>query len=190
MLWAGFRDGLEVRRLADGETRLQGRFPYGVPTVLRDGRQKLLEVFERRAFGASVQDGSDIHFLVHHDFNKPLASRSAGSLELSDTDEALTFEVRISPAMAKVGYVQDFLGALASGLVGGISPGFSVPEGGERVTRQADGLLRTVMAANLVELSGVTRPAYPAAQVEARNWKPEGDTVPTVSAPYVWRRYR
>ncbi|WP_022695866.1 HK97 family phage prohead protease [Ponticaulis koreensis] len=173
MLWAGSKGGLEVRSLADGATCLGGRFPYAVPTVLRDGRQRLREMFERRAFGKSIAENSDVHFLVHHDFDRPLASRLAGSLEVTDTDDALTFEARLSQEMRGVGYVRDFLAALASGLVGGISPGFSVPEGGERVTRDSDGLLRTVMAANLVELSAVTRPAYPTAQVEARNWNPQ-----------------
>lgn len=188
MLWAGSKGGLEVRTLADGATCLRGRFPYSVPTVLRDGRQRLREMFERRAFGKSIAENSDVHFLVHHDFDRPLASRSAGSLQVSDDDDALTFEARLSEEMRSVGYVRDFLAALASGLVGGISPGFSVPEGGERVTREADGLLRTVTTANLVELSAVTRPAYPAAQVEARNWQPEISLCsPTMSHLSRWR---
>lgn len=177
MFWAGITDGLEVRRLPGGETRLDGRFPYRVPAVLRDGRQRLVETFERRAFGKSIAANADIHFLIHHDFDKPLASRSAGSLEVADNEDALTFEARLSEEMRGVGYVRDFLAALASGLVGGISPGFSVPEGGERVTRDEAGLLRTVLMADLVELSAVTRPAYPAAQIEARNWKPETSIV-------------
>ena len=36
---------------------LRARFPYAIPTVLSDGREKRREVFEARAFGASVADG-------------------------------------------------------------------------------------------------------------------------------------
>jgi len=142
----------------------------------------IAEVFEARAFGKSLAEGGEVHFLVHHDFDRPLASRSAGSLDVKDDDEALVFEARLSPGMGGVGYVRDFLGTLESGLVGGISPGFQIPEGGETVTRDADGLLRTVRAANLVEISAVTRPAYPASQIEARNWQPENPQMQVVGA--------
>ena len=173
MLWGGSTGGLELRTLADGATCLQGRFPYSVPTILSDGREKRREVFEARAFGASIADGGDVHLLVHHDMNKPLASRAAGSLTLEDTDDALTFEATLAPEMRSVGYVQDFLGTLAAGLVGGISPGFRVPQGGDRVKRSGTGIMRVVRSADLIEISAVTKPAYPAAQIEARSWEPE-----------------
>lgn len=173
MLWGGSTGGLEIRTSADGATVLRGRFPYAVPTILSDGREKRREVFEARAFGASVSDGGDVHLLVHHDMNKPLASRGAGSLSLMDTDTALTFEATIAPEMRSVGYVQDFLGTLAAGLVGGISPGFRVPQGGDKVKRSGSGIMRVVCSADLIEISAVTKPAYPAAQIEARNWTPD-----------------
>ncbi|QDY69809.1 HK97 family phage prohead protease [Qingshengfaniella alkalisoli] len=173
MLWGGSQGGLEIRTTAGGETRLTGRFPYRSPTELRQGRR---EVFESRAFGSRVSSGEDVHLLVGHDYEKPLASRSAGSLTLSDDDEALSFEARISPEMRAVGFVRDFLGTLAAGLVGGISPGFVVPQGGDEVRHEGGGVLRTVRQANLFEISVVTKPAYPQAQVEARNWTPEPDS--------------
>ncbi len=173
MLWGGSTGGLELRTLADGATCLRGRFPYSVSTVLSDGPEKRREVFEARAFGASVADGGDVHLLVHHDMNKPLASRGAGSLTLEDTDDALTFEATLAPEMRSVGYVKDFLGTLAAGLVGGISPGFRVPQGGDRVKRSGTGIMRVVRFADLIEISAVTKPAYPAAQIEARSWEPE-----------------
>jgi len=173
MLWGGSKGGLEVRTSADGSTVLRGRFPYAIPTILSGGREKRQEVFEARAFGASVVGGSDVHLLVHHDMTKPLASRAAGSLTLEDTDDALTFEATIAPELRHVGYVQDLLGNLAAGLVGGISPGFRVPQGGDYVKRSSDGVMRVVRSADLIEISAVTKPAYPAAQIEARNWTPD-----------------
>lgn len=173
MLWGGHIGGLEVRTLEGGETRLSGRFPYSNAALLSDGREKRREVFEARAFGASVASGRDIHLLVHHDFDRPLASRSAGSLEIEDTDAALTFEATIAPELRSVGYVTDFLGTLAAGLVKGISPGFRVPKGGDHVKQSRSGIMRVVRTADLVEISAVTVPAYPQAQIEARNWKPD-----------------
>lgn len=172
MLWGGSKGGLEVRTSADGHTVLRGRFPYAVPTVLQGGRDRRREVFEARAFGASLADNSDVHFLVHHDFDRPLARRAAGSLSFDDSDDALTFEATLAPEMRSVGYVKDFLGALGAGLVGGISPGFRVPQGGDYVKRDGSGVIRVVRSASLVEISAVTKPAYPAAQIEARNWSP------------------
>lgn len=176
MLWGGHNGGLEVRTLAGGETRLSGSFPYAAATVLSDGREQRREVFEARAFGASVADGGDVHLLIHHDFDRPLASRAAGSLTIEDSDEALTFEATLAAEMRSVGYVRDFLGTLAAGLVGGISPGFRVRQGGDRVTRDSVGLMRSVRSADLFEISAVTKPAYPNAQIEARRWTPESAT--------------
>ncbi|MEY8827548.1 HK97 family phage prohead protease, partial [Sedimentitalea sp. XS_ASV28] len=45
-----------------------------------------------------------------------------------------------------------------------------VPQGGERIERRGASMLRTINKADLFELSAVTRPAYPAAQIEARAW--------------------
>ena len=51
-------------------------------------------------------------------------------------------------------------------------------------------VLRTITAADLFEVSAVTRPAYPEAQIEARNWSPVR-TLPTgraLGADFRWRR--
>jgi len=55
-------------------------------------------------------------------------------------------------------------------LIRGLSPGFRVSPGGERIERRGNGVLRRIERAELYELSAVTRAAYPAAQIEARAW--------------------
>lgn len=151
-----------------------------------------------RAFAYRVErPEEDIHFLVGHSFDKPLASRGAGTLDLSDGDDALTFTATITPEMQEVSYVRDLLNSMAAGLTVGISPGFRIPPEravpkAEEVTEEdpAEGmaLIRTVFAALLYELSVVTRPAYPEAQVEARSWATTsgGVTIPKGGA-YRWR---
>jgi HK97 family phage prohead protease len=172
MLWGAHTGSLELRT-EGGETRLRATFPYGRAAVLSDGgrtgRQRQ-EVIAARAFADRIDAGEDIHFLAGHDFNKPLASRAAGTLTLTETDDALTVDATISADMAGVSYVRDFLSAHAAGLVRGLSPGFRIRPGGETVEERDGAILRTVRAADLVEVSAVTRPAYPAAQIEARNW--------------------
>jgi len=185
----GFADGgLELRKRASGALALQGRFPYGKRAVLSDGgrtgRPKK-EVIAPRAFAYRVdRPEEDIHFLVGHSFDKPLASRGAGKLDLVDGDDALTFTATITEEMQQVSYVKDMLASVAAGLTLGLSPGFRLPpkravpepetiedEGHDPENGAHNAIIRTVLAALLYEISVVTRPAYPEAQVEQRNWK-------------------
>lgn len=184
----GFADGaLELRRQETGTVNLRGRFPYGKRAVLSDGgrtgRPKK-EVIASRAFGHRIdRESEDIHFLVGHSFDKPLASRSAGTLDIRDGDDAVVFVATITLEMQEVSYVRDILASIAAGLTLGLSPGFrlpperAVPEP-ERIEDEdpAEGtaIIRTVLAALLYEISIVTRPAYPEAQIEARNWNSQG----------------
>ena len=71
--------------------------------------------------------------------------------------------------------VGDFLAAHASGLIRGLSPGFRVADGGERIERRGTELVRTITQADLFEVSAVTVPAYPQAQIEARAWETHQD---------------
>ncbi len=181
--------GLEIRKRASGALALRGRFPYNKPAILSDGGRTgrpRKEVIAPRAFAYRVErPNKNIHLLVGHDYGKPLASRGAGTLELHDSDEALTFSAEITPEMQEVGYVRDFLAAHSAGLIVGLSPGFRIPpkravekaetvedEGHDPANGAHNAIIRTVHEALLYELSAVTRPAYPEAQVEARNWEP------------------
>lgn len=166
MLWGVASGALELRQ-ENGGVRVSGRFPYATETELARGR---FERIEARAFAERIEAGADVHFLSGHDYEKPLASRAAGTLEIQDTPEALEFEARLSDGTS---WARDFLEAHKAGLVRGLSPGFRVPAGGERIERRGDSLLRRIERADLFEISAVTRPAYPAAQIEARCWQAE-----------------
>lgn len=166
MLWGAASGALELRATDNGRFRISGAFPYGVETELAPGRA---EVIEARAFASRIEAGEDIHFLAGHDYAKPLASRHAGSLLIYDDGEAnaLQIAVEIDPATS---WAADFLAAHKAGLIRGLSPGFRVPAGGERIERRGNWVLRRIERAELFEISAVTRPAYPAAQIEARAW--------------------
>lgn len=179
MLWGGNLGALELRD-EGGATRLRATFPYGAETELAPGRR---EVIAPRAFAGRIEAGSEIHLLSGHDFNKPLASTAAGTLTLRDTATALELDATIDGATT---WARDFLAAHAAGLIRGLSPGFRVAPAGERIERRGQDLLRTVTSAELFELSAVTRPAYPAAQIEARAWE-AADDIP--SCPEDWQRF-
>jgi Escherichia/Staphylococcus phage prohead protease len=205
MLWGGHEGGLEIRKRASGAVALRGRFPYGKTAVLSDGgrtgRPKK-EIIAPNAFGFRVNDPkAEIHFLAGHSFDRPLASRGAGTLSLTDTAEALTFEATISPEMQDVSYVRDFLAGFSAGLVMGISPGFRLPpkravanpetitsEGSDPANGMHNAVIRTITSALLFEISAVTRPAYSEAQIEARNWHVPATAVQGTYGMARWRR--
>lgn len=210
MLWGGHDSaGLELRKRASGAMALHGRFPYGKRAVLSDGGRTgrpRKEVIAPRAFGYRVEKQTeDIHLLVGHSFDRPLASRGAGTLELTDSDDALSFIATISPEMQEVSYVRDVLTAMTAGLIIGISPGFRLPpkravpeperiedEGMDPENGAHNAIIRTVLAALLYELSIVTRPAYDETQIEARSWTPTdtGLIRPASGKAMVARRWR
>jgi uncharacterized protein len=163
MLWGAASGALELRA-EDGGVRVVGRFPYAVEAELARGR---FERFEARAFAERIEAGEDVHFLAGHSYDRPLASRAAGSLEIRDTGEAVEIEARLSDGTS---WARDFLEAHRAGLIRGLSPGFRVAPGGERIERRGDGVVRRIERAELHEISAVTRPAYPQAQIEARAW--------------------
>ena len=183
MLWGGLNGSLELRA-EGGTTRLRATFPYGAEAEIAPGR------FERiapRAFAARIASGEDIHLLAGHSYDRPLASRSAGNLTLTDGDDALTVEAEIDGGTS---WAADFIAAHRAGLIRGLSPGFRVPRGGERIEQRAQGVLRTITAADLFEVSTVTRPAYTQAQVEARSWQTHQDRQPVRAPVYALNRWR
>lgn len=183
MLWGASLGGLELRS-EGGATRLRATFPYGAETELAPGRR---EVIAPRAFADRISAGADIHLLAGHDYEKPLASRAAGNLTLTDSDAALVIEAEIDGSTS---WARDFLAAHGSGLIRGLSPGFRVDQGGERIERRGAGILRTITRAALFEISAVTRPAYGQAQIEARAWETHQDRQPHRGAVHHLNRWR
>ena len=136
------------------------------------------EEFAPKAFSYAVDDPDrDIHVLIGHSFDRPLASRKAGTLILKDSDAALDFEAILTPDIQRASWAQDFMAAFAAGLVGGVRPGFRVAppeavkkpeETTEENPAEGNALVRTIFAAVLFELSMVTRPAYRDTQADLR----------------------
>lgn len=200
MLFGAFEGGgLEVRRRSGGGVRLSGRFPYNSRAVLSDGGRTgrpRKEEFASGAFRHSVETEQEVHLLVGHSFDRPLASRGASTLKLTDDDDALTFTADIASEMEEVSHVRDALALLAAGQIAGISPGFRIPPqrtvpNAETVEEEnpAEGnaLIRTINEAILFELSLVTRPAYSETEVEKRNWQPGKVIRPVLHHSARWR---
>lgn len=183
--------GLEVRQEEDGSATLSGRFPYNSTATVSDGGRRgrpRKERFKPRAFQHRVEDpDAEIHLLAGHDFNRPMASKLSESLELEDSDDALTFQAKIKPEVAQTQHVRDTLALISAGLAVGISPGFRIPperavEDAEEIVEEEDAPeegkhraeIREIKAALLYELSVVTRPSYEESEVkvESRSKQP------------------
>ena len=170
---------LEYRQGPGGRGVISGSFPYGQQaTIGRSGRVRK-ERFESKAFDFAVnqEPEREINFLFGHSMSRPLASRRAGTLVLEDRADALAFEATMPIEDEQPSWVRDFLLARRAGLVGGVSPGFTVPP--RSVVPNAEDLIpepgnpgvliRVVRHAVLHELSAVTRPAYDGTELTERD---------------------
>lgn len=184
-------EGLEVRQRGGGRS-IRGLFRYGSRATISDRGRTRKEQFESRAFRYAIEDPErEINLLRGHNFDQTLASRRAGSLHLEDTDEALEFFADIPGDELQTTAWRDILRELELGLVGGISPGFRVPPrdvvpGAERLEPEPGNpgvMIRVIRAAVLHELSLVTRPAYPATEVDVRSMH---DVADVHRRPRVW----
>ena len=174
MIWEA--DSLEVRQL-DKRPVIAGRFPYNTLAVLSDRGAVRKETIMPGAFSFTLGDASrDVNLLLGHSFDRPLASRSSGTLELKDTERFLEFVATIPEGADRASHVVDALALIGSGLARGISPGFRVPPsdvvpGAEKLVPEPGNTgvkIRHLWALLLFELSIVTRPAYQDSEAELR----------------------
>jgi len=117
----------------------------------------------------------EVHVLYGHQYNFPIASRKAGTLELKSDKNALRFTAKLPPVEARPSWVKDAVAA-AAGLIGGIPPGFKipprevVPDAEELIDEEgSDGVkIRVIRAATLFELSLVSWLAYGGTELDMR----------------------
>ena len=114
------RDALEYRR------RLTGRFDYNTPTVTADRGRQRKESVVPGAFAHGLADETrEILLTLGERADRPIASRSAGTLIINDTPVALEFEVADVPDTS---YAQDFLRLLSAGsLAYGVRALYRIP---------------------------------------------------------------
>lgn len=140
-------------------------------TVIQYGKVADLRYFKERfqagAFKRSLADKKlNIRALLEHDSQKLLGSTGNGSLQLRDSAQGLTFDLQV----AKTTYGDDALELVRSGEIRGMSFGFRVIESGERFEKDGETVLRTVVEAELREITVTSVPVYgEASSVQARS---------------------
>jgi HK97 family phage prohead protease len=138
---------------ADATTIHGLAIPFG---VLSDDLGGFRELFEPEAVDRTLAEQIDVRALVDHDPAKIIGRVKAGTLVLGKRADGL--HVTIRPPDTTTG--RDIRALVERGDVSGMSIGFHVLPGGERVERRDGGLVRVVTDARIVEASIVTWPAY------------------------------
>jgi len=120
------------------------------------------ERIAKGAFSRSLTgDGNDVLALWSHDWSKPIARRSAGTLHLEEDGYGLA--VTIQPD--DTSWSRDAIESVRSGAVKGMSFAFDVKSDSWDRTAK----LRTLQDVDLYEVSLVTLPAYPATEAALRS---------------------
>jgi HK97 family phage prohead protease len=152
---------LEIRENDGGGATIAGvAVPYGKPSEEMWGFR---EIIAPGAFAASLSGGLDIRCLWSHDTGKPLGRTSNNTLRLRDAPEGLSFECDLGATS----WSADAREAIKRGDVAGMSFGFIVRK--DDWAFAEDATVRTVIEAELFEVSPVAFPAYPDSSVEARS---------------------
>lgn len=152
---------MQIEKRFSAELRAKGRrlegyaATYNTEARIADFR----EIIRPGAFRASL--AGDVLALADHDPAKVLARTKSGTLRLAEDSRGLHFELDVPETTAG----HDLLTLAERGDIGGMSFGFSVPDGGQRW----QGDLRELVQVNLHEISVVSSwPAYEGTTVTAR----------------------
>lgn len=146
------------------EIRAEGRKLSGYAATF--GTETRIADFHERiapgAFSASLRSSPDILALVDHDSSRVLARTKSGTLRLSEDERGLKFEIDVPDTSAG----RDVLALATRGDLGGMSFGFTVPDGGDSWI----GDKRELRSVVLHEISVVQSfPAYGGTTVQARS---------------------
>jgi|GEM_PF-2239121 len=147
-------DGAAVRQVS-GYAAL-----FGAEAELYDGWR---EVIRPGAFAESIAAADDIYMLWQHESGKPMASRDAKSLTLSEDSTGLAFVATLGASDIE-GY---WYSQIKGNIIRRMSFGFQVPAGGDIWDHEIK--LRTITRAKLFEVSPVTWPAYSDTSISARS---------------------
>jgi len=150
------RTATEIR--AEGRKLVGYAATFGQETRILDFH----ETIAPGAFAASLRSNPDILALVDHDAGKVLARSKNRSLILSEDAHGLKFQIDLP----ETSLGRDILAMATRGDLGGMSFGFTVPEGGD----EWRGDKRTLRNVVLHEISVVQSfPAYGGTSVQARS---------------------
>ncbi|QNG61784.1 HK97 family phage prohead protease [Bacillus sp. PAMC26568] len=158
---------IELREDDDGKRTITG---YAVKWEMKSHPMgyfmRFKEQFKKGAFTESLTK-DDQRALWSHDTSKVLGRTKNGTLRLYEDDIGLRFELDLPNNTQG----NDAYESIKRGDVDGVSFGFRMRKQ-EWDESDPDNVVRTVMQADLMEISPVGFPAYPDSQVAARSADP------------------
>jgi HK97 family phage prohead protease len=159
----GLTEPVEVR--GDGNGTVAGYAAmYGVETVIAG---LFREQIAPGAFDAALKGDDDVRALFNHDSNIVLGRTKSGTLRLSETKKGLRYDIDLNPEDPEALRVRAMI---KRGDVSGSSFGFVVKaDRWDEPKNTRDLPLRTILEAELFDVSPVTFPAYPQTSVTARD---------------------
>jgi HK97 family phage prohead protease len=157
---------LEVRESAMGTEYLTVTGYAAVFDQMSHDLGGFREIIEPGAFADVLGAQPDVHLVIGHNMDLPLARTRNGTLELGEDIRGLKMWARID---SRLSYAKDLAVQLKSGLVDQMSFAFTIPEGGDTWAVDDSGAVtRTVNRIDgLYDVSVVAAGAYPQTDVQA-----------------------
>lgn len=157
---------LEVRESAMGAEYLTVTGYAAVFDQMSHDLGGFREIIQPGAFADVLGANPDVHLVIGHNMDLPLARTRNGTLELGEDIRGLKMWARID---SRLSYAKDLAVQLKSGLVDQMSFAFTIPEGGDTWTvDDAGSVTRTVNRIDgLYDVSVVAAGAYPQTDVKA-----------------------
>ncbi|PHM51773.1 HK97 family phage prohead protease [Xenorhabdus sp. KK7.4] len=121
---------------------------------------EFVEQFSPNAFSASLVASADVRALYEHDHMNLLGRTTSGTLQLSEDTTGLRFE--LTPPDTQLG--RDVLALVERGDISGMSFGFRAVK--DQWNTSQTPYIRTVLEAELREITITSLPAYPESGVE------------------------
>lgn len=157
--------GLEVRQGGGQPPRLRGYAAVFNSRSLDLGG--FVEIIRPGAFARSLQAGTDVRAFVEHQPAKIIGRRLAHPPTLVLGEDAQGLHVEITPPDTQDG--RDVLENVRVGNLDAMSFAFRVPDQGAKWDTKTDPPLRELLDVDLIEVSVVAMPAYPATEVAMRS---------------------
>jgi len=157
---------LEVRESAMGAEYLTVTGYAAVFDQMSHDLGGFREIIQPGAFADVLGASPDVHLVIGHNMDLPLARTRNGTLELGEDIRGLRMWARID---SRLSYAKDLAVQLKSGLVDQMSFAFTIPEGGDTWSvDDAGSVTRTVHRIDgLYDVSVVAAGAYPQTDVQA-----------------------
>lgn len=164
-----YAEGSELRVAGDSTNKLVGYAAvFGKPsqTLVENGR-RFREVIQPGAFSNTLASGAEVLADVGHEAEAVIASRSEGTLTLTEDDTGLLTEMDLDPSDPDAARA---LSKVRRRSTKGMSFEFQVNPNGEQWAKQPDGTwLRTLTDLNLLRVTVTATPAYPDTSVAVRS---------------------